>query len=195
MVIPQPPPLLLPPTLCHLWCCCCRLAGDNVNDLHTFDTDELVWTALVPAGPLPPPRIEMGFVALGGTLYLFGGATYSAATGTFGGKPLWLSRNPPCVQFCAFSSNIIGPHRTACVGPCSMQATNQHPRKSTALHGCHWGSAGPEPNWLHQVVDWLLLLHQVVACNIASHSPMNCCHWHLGIAGWASLSLDPSSTG
>ena len=64
------------------------MAGDDVNDLNTFDTDERVWTALAPTGPLPPPRIESGFAALGGTLYLFGGATFGAATGSFGGKPL-----------------------------------------------------------------------------------------------------------
>ncbi len=63
------------------------LAGENVNDLHSFDTNELAWRSLAPAGQPPPPRIEAGFAAVGGRLYLFGGATYNAATNGFGGKP------------------------------------------------------------------------------------------------------------
>ncbi len=60
------------------------MAGQNVNDLHAFDTDLLAWTALAPTGRPPPPRIESGFAAVGGMLFLFGGATYGAAFGTFG---------------------------------------------------------------------------------------------------------------
>ena len=52
------------------------LAGDY-NDLHEFDTKELLWTNLVSSNAPPPPRDTHGFTAdsggSGGRLFVFGG--------------------------------------------------------------------------------------------------------------------------
>lgn len=47
------------------------------NSLHAFDLDKQAWFVEIAKGNAPPPRLGVTLVAVGETLYIFGGAGLS----------------------------------------------------------------------------------------------------------------------
>lgn len=53
----------------------------HLNDVHTFDFDQRVWSTLQTEGPAPIPRDSHVAVVHGKSMYVFGGSTGSAMNG------------------------------------------------------------------------------------------------------------------